>query len=397
MPIHVMHLVRPASGGIREHVRQLAFGMPRGKIRMTVVCPEDSPLLHELPNWIETRTLPLQDGVHPAADIRTIIKFRKLLSDSKVDVLHMHGAKAALIGRAAAVSLRGRLRGHETPKWAGAGRSPVLVYTCHNFIEPENTLLRHAFSFAESKLAAQTDLYIAVSEALNSRLQQQFSLRSDKVVTIYNGISDGVSEGAGDLSRDEIRQLLGVPPNAKVIGTIARLTPEKGVSDLLHAFRLLRESGLDPWLVIIGDGPQKLSLQAEYHDVSHRTRWLGTVESAARLLKGLDLYVQSSRREGFGLAVLEAMRAGAAVVATRCGGLPELIGSEGVSWLVPAGNPHALADKIRQMLTDQAARLRWALQGQQRALANFSAERMIMQTLQVYDRVLGDTIGGMYQ
>ncbi|WP_169332831.1 glycosyltransferase family 4 protein [Effusibacillus pohliae] len=416
MTIRVMHLVRPADGGIREHVKRLAGGLPPREFAAIVVCPAASPLYRELPSSIAKIPLALCDGMHPWSDLRSVLHLRQLLDRQPVDILHMHGAKAALIGRMAA---------------ALAKRQPRLVCTLHNFIAPDNRLLQTLFLNLENRLAARTDRYIAVSNALAEQVRRQIGSTADKVVVVYNGLPPA----AGRFSRRQARTVMNVPQDAVVIGTIARLIPEKGVDDLLLAFRTLVQSGHNCYLAVIGDGPQKRDLQKLSSDLQDRIRWLGAVDEASRLLPGFDLYVQSSRREGFGLAVLEAMREGVPVIATAVGGLPELVGSlgqpvtdtagtpirvnqgidtaclesggnpatdmagwenrgdvcteaAGAGMLVPADDPRRLAGCMQQVLANEQLRRALAIAGRRRAEERFSLERMIRHTIRVYREVL---------
>ncbi|MFC4766110.1 glycosyltransferase [Effusibacillus consociatus] len=374
MPIRVMHVVRPADGGMREHVKQLIWGMPHDQIEPIVACPEESALFCQLPSRVHKIALEVKDGVKPWEDMRSVIALRQQLERHPIDILHMHGAKSALIGRTAA---------------ALAKRKPRLICTVHNFIQPANRILRSTFVTIERKLSSQTDRYIAVSNALAEQLQQQIVRRTDKISIVYNGLAPTKQR----ISRTEARNLMKVPQNVAVIGTIARLIPEKGVADLLLAFRMLTNLGHEAYLVIIGDGPQKEELQELCSDLAARIRWLGSVEEASQLIPGFDLYVQSSHREGFGLAVLEAMREGVAVIATNVGGLPEVIGASRIGInecgaLIPAQSPVMLCQYIQELLCDEERKLALGDAGKRRVQEYFSIDQMIQDTIRVYNEVL---------
>lgn len=372
MPIHVVQLVRPADGGMREHVRELVWGLPHGRIRTTVAAPAESEILQQLPTWVQKQTIAVTDGIHPWRDLQAIFALRDLIDRQQVDILHMHGAKSAMIGRLAALMSK---------------RNPALVCTVHNFVEPANYLMNAAYRNLEQRLARRTDRYIAVSNALARQLKEHMAIGSDKIVTVYNGLSPLKPQ----LARTAARRQLELPERAVVIGTVARLIREKGVDDLLQAFRFLRHKGIDAWLVIMGDGPQRSELQQSASDLSDRIRWTGKVERAARFLKGFDIYVQSSHNEAFGLAVLEAMWSGIPVIATKTGGLPELVGEEEKHGaLVPVRHPEQLSQRLHELLQDREAGHRLAKAGQRRVRQLFSLDRMIADTLAVYQDILSD-------
>lgn len=370
MPMHVLHLVRPADGGIREHVRELIWGLPHGKVRTTVASSEQSALFGQLPSWVKKHSVPMFDGIHPLRDIGSILALRDLLDRQSVDILHMHGAKSALIGRLAALA---------------AHRKPRLICTFHNFVEPTHPVLNFGYRHLEQRLSMHTDRYIAVSNALALQLQQRLSIQPEQIATIYNGLSPIKKQ----LSKKVARTRLQLPENAIAIGTIARLIPDKGIGDLIQAFRLIRKQGYDVWLVIIGEGPQRIELQRSASDMAERIRWTGALENASELLKGLDIYIQSSYKEGFGLAVLEAMWSGIPVIATQTGGLPEVVGeADKYGVLVPVNNPDQLSQNLLTLLRDEGLRQQMAEAGQRRVKERFSADRMVNDTLDVYQNVL---------
>jgi glycosyltransferase involved in cell wall biosynthesis len=357
---------------MREHVRELIWGLPHGSVRTTVAAPAESGLLRQLPTWVRKQTISVTDGVQPWHDLQAILALRDLIDRQQADILHMHGAKAALIGRLAALM---------------SNRKPALVCTVHNFVEPANYLVNAAYRHLEQRLASRTDRYITVSDALARQLKERMAIGPDKIVTVYNGLSPLKQQ----LTRTAARKQLELPEHAVVIGTIARLVPEKGVADLIQAFRFLRKEGVDAWLVIMGDGPQRKELQRSTEDLLDRIRWTGGSARAYRFLKGLDIYIQSSHKEAFGLAVLEAMWSGIPVIATKTGGLPEVVGDEethGV--LVPVHHPEQLSLRLIELQQNREVRQQLAQAGQRRVKQLFSVDRMIADTLAVYHDILSN-------
>lgn len=374
MPVHVTHLVRPADGGLRQHVRELAWGMPPDKLHMTVISPEQSPLLQQLPSWVVKKPLQLQDGIRPGNDLRAVFALREYIDKNDLDILHMHGAKSAFIGRMAALLSK---------------RRPRLICTFHNFIEPNNQLLDLAFRRTEKRLSAYTDCYITVSHALARQLERDCSIFPDKIVTIHNGLPLFTKH----MTRQNARKFFNIPEDVVVVGTIARLLPEKGMADLIHAMQMVGENGYKARLVIIGDGPQRQELETMAADLADCILFTGTVDQASQLLTGIDIYVQSSWREGFGIAVLEAMWCGVPVIATDTGGLPEIVGSDGqFGLLVPVREPNQLSLQITRLIADEQLRKDLGHAGKQRAQKLFSVEHMIQHTFTLYQNVLNGSV-----
>ncbi len=136
-----------------------------------------------------------------------------------------------------------------------------------------------------------------------------------------------------------------MPADALVVGTVARLDPVKHLQTLVEAVAQLAHRGRQVHVLVIGDGPERDSLERETRArrLEHAVHFLGHRDDARAWLPGMDVYVNSSISEGISLTILEAMAAGVPVVATAVGGTPEIVTDE-VGRLVPARDPSALAD-----------------------------------------------------
>jgi len=207
--------------------------------------------------------------------------------------------------------------------------------------------------------------YVAVSRPLARWLRPRLSARI-RVVPL-------VPPRPEPLPAAEARAVLGVGEGVRLVGSIGRLIPDKGFDVLLQAWARLPGALRDGWrLVLIGDGPERrrLAHQAARLGIAGGVIWAGAVPDAGRLAGAFDLYVQASRREGLGLAALEAAAAGVPAVLTRAGGLAE-VARLGAS-AVPPGDPAALAAALAGMLAlDPQARRRAGDAFRRRAAACF--------------------------
>jgi len=145
--------------------------------------------------------------------------------------------------------------------------------------------------------------------------------------------------------------MLGLPPDVFVFGTIARLAPTKGLSYLIDAFREVKEQKPSAHLVLLGDGRCRAELQKQASNMScgDSIHFLGHRENIEQLLKGMDVFVLSSVAEGMPLAILEAIAAGVPCIATRVGGIAEVISSDDIGILVPPKDSEALAKAMIKM------------------------------------------------
>jgi glycosyltransferase involved in cell wall biosynthesis len=193
------------------------------------------------------------------------------------------------------------------------------------------------------------------------------------------------------ITRDQPKTQLGFPPNELLIGSVGRLSPEKGFDLLIQAVVTLRKAGHAVSLAIAGDGdarPHLEQLIAEL-DCQSFVRLLGHVGDPRWLYQALDLFVLSSLREGLPNVVLEAMALEVPVIATRIAGLPKLIedGVDGV--LVPPADLPALTVAMDKLLGDEATRNRLSQAGRQTIESRFAFSRRMERVVAVYDQVLG--------
>jgi glycosyltransferase involved in cell wall biosynthesis len=177
-----------------------------------------------------------------------------------------------------------------------------------------------------------------------------------------------------------------------VLGTAGRLVPLKGITYLIRALALLLRDISNVRLEIAGSGPDRdlLENEVQLHGLQNRVRFLGWQADLACAMAAWDVYVQPSVGEPFGIAALEAMAASLPVVATRDGGLPELVEDGRTGWLVPPRDPVTLADRLHALLLNPAQRRGMGAAGRVRARANFSVDRMVKSISTIYDEVLAE-------
>jgi len=290
------------------------------------------------------------------------------IKQGRFQIVHTHISKAGILGRLAA-------------RCAGA---PVVLHTFHGQVEElsDGSPRSRIFLACERLAARGADALIAVSQETAAGLQALGIGTPGQYVVIPNGI---------DLERfcpEAVRQQVSVA-GAPLIGTIASLTPEKGIDLLLQAFAGLagRHPGLR--LCLVGDGPLRPALQEQARDLglAGRVEFAGNVPDVRPYLAAFDLFVLPSRREGMGRVLLEAMALGRPVVAARAGGIPELVRHGHSGWLVPPEDPAALAAAIDALLREAPRREALARAGRETA-RQFGLEAMIAQVEQLYGALL---------
>jgi glycosyltransferase involved in cell wall biosynthesis len=211
-----------------------------------------------------------------------------------------------------------------------------------------------------------------------------------KLALIYNGIEMPPTPATDRL---RTRQALHIEDDALVIVVLANLIPYKGHRDLIDALSLIKDSMPKPWRVLAigrdeGIG-EELKQRAEALDIAANMIWLGEQAAAERLLAAGDIFVLPSHEEGFSNALLEAMAAELAVIATAVGGNPDAIVADESGILVPPRDPRALAVATKRLAGDPALRRRLGAAARTRVEQRFSLERCVARYERLY-RAIGE-------
>ena len=237
--------------------------------------------------------------------------------------------------------------------------------------------------------------YVVVSHDLQSWLTERVGIRPSKVTYIANGIDPAKFSRA--CIGFEPRKRLGdfAPPGTVLIGNVARLDKVKDHEGLIFAFKLLREkagkNNASARLIIAGEGPQRGELERQIArlGLTETVRLLGNRGDVAHLLAECDVFALSSIAEGMPLTLMEAMAAGLPVVATDVGGVASVVEAGVTGTLVPAGDPHALAEALSAYVADENLRRQHGKAGCARVAAQFSLSTMVSSYVALYDELLG--------
>lgn len=299
---------------------------------------------------------------------RSILRAARAIVSTRADVLHTHGHFAGVVGRLAA-------------------RFVGLRAVVHHLHTVDDTLRRRHVRL-ERLLGRVTRRVVCCSSAVARHARRDLGLPESLLEVVPNGV-----EPAPPIGREESRRLLSNPPSP-VVGCVGSLTPHKGQAVLLRAFASLPKELRAGSLVLVGEGPERPRLErlATELGIGDRLQLPGERRDVRRLLAGFDLLVAPSiGREGLGVAVIEGMDAGLPVIASRVGGLSEVVEDGLTGVLVPENDPDALAAAMARILagSDRGASLGAA--GRRRVEAQFRAERMVRRVESIYEVALEHT------
>ena len=363
VPGVIMILPYMEAGGTERHALHLVRGLLRD-YRVGLLSPDGPMLDRFLELGVAHRAFP-RLGQDPLGGLRAVRRgLRALLDRVPAGVIHVHAApELAVLTRT-------------------VHRSIPVVLTTHGFAV--------ANPAANYRLAARLCRLGRVNRVISvSRWEADMlgrgGLAPGRVRVVHNGIPDPQQPAV------DWRAQLGWPAGAPVVGAVGRLEPVKGFHLLLEALAELQEPpgpawSLPPRLVVVGDGSQRAELErrAGAPDLAGRVHFAGYREDAWRAPGGFDVLVMPSLQEAFPLACLEAMAAGRPVIASRVGGLPEMVEDGRTGLLVPPGDARAVAEALRRMLPDPAAARRMGAAARARFLDQFHVDRMVEQTALIY-------------
>lgn len=314
--------------------------------------------------------------IRPLADLCSIWKLYQLIRRLQPDIVHTQTSKAGVVGRLAA-----RLAG-----------VPIVIHTAHAF--PFHSYLpvpvRWAYIMIERWAAGWTDLLMVDTESVRADgLRYRIVRNPAQIVTVPMGI-DLKKFSPSPQGFDNLRRTMGLRPNDLVVGTVARLVPDKGLECFLEMAARLRASRSDVRFLIVGDGPLRgdleqkagrLGIGADVVFAGHRT-------DVPHLMQAMDLFVLPTLREGFGVVFAEAMAMGKATVGSRIGPVAEVVEDGVTGYLASPDDPDAFAAHALDLLNDEQKRHAFGEAGRRRVEARFSEARMCETIEQHYQRLL---------
>jgi glycosyltransferase involved in cell wall biosynthesis len=296
-------------------------------------------------------------------DLLAVAKLAQYLRHTGTAIIHTHGYKADAYGY-----------------FASRVAPCRAVATCHNWTNRTSALL--SYGRVDKLLLRQFDQVIAVSENVQSMLFQS-GFTPDQIALVHNGIDTA-----------HFRRLVGLmePAEPFRIGALSRLSAEKGMDVLVRALPLVLRRFPQATCVIAGEGAQReqLTSLASKLGVSHALTLQGFCSGTAQFLSRCAVVAHPSRMDGMPLAILEAMSAGKAIVASNVGEIPLLLDHGKAGILVPPGSPEALAGGLVCMLENDAERKHYGDAAQMRARKLYDSAAMAREYLSLYEQCTND-------
>ncbi len=382
IPIRVLHpITRLIIGGAQENTMLTAdYHNTDGRYQVDIVSGPQTGPEGSLIEEVRQRGIPLTimpeivREINPVKDGTAVLKLKQIMQEGGYQIVHTHSSKAGVLGR-----------------WAAhLADVPIIIHTVHgwSFHDRMSPAKRQMYVLLEKFAARFSQAMIVVSpQDIEKGLAQGIGRRQD-----YHLIRSGVELerfGHPQTPPAVIRQQLGIPADALVVGSVTRLSPQKAPLDLVAAFAHIYKKQPAAWFIIVGDGPLRPEVEADLAaaDIADRVILTGLRRDIPELMAAFDVFVLSSLWEGLPRVLPQAMATGLPIVTTRADGSAEAVVDGENGFLVERGEPQALAQKILALLDDGELRERMGENGRARAHI-FGARKMAQDIDALYQKLL---------
>ncbi len=373
-PLKIAHLLDTDQfAGTEQQVLSLSDALRQSGACPYIVCRRASPLQQAA----QARALPTLPLLGEAGFPQTTRRLTQALRAEGMDLVHVHNGRMLLLA-----ALMRRQAGLPTVM-----TQHFLAPQSTNYRGPKRLAARMAHAWANRRL----DHILAISESVRRAMMQREHIGPDRITTVWNGLAPLTAPTTARCQA--LRRELGITDAQPMCVTLARLTPEKGLSYLLHSIASLRKDWPQARFVLAGEGALRQTLQDQAHSlgIADAVIFTGFRADATDILAASDLCVLPSLAEPFGLVLLEAMALSKPIVATRAGGPLEIVLDEETGLLVPPADPDALAQGIERLLANPSLAQNMGQAGFARFTRHFTAREMAQKTLTVYQAVCRKT------
>ncbi len=327
----------------------------------------------------------LRRDVDPLSDLRAFWQMLKLLRQLRPNIVHTHMAKAGAIGRQATIAYNAL--------WA-RDRPAKLVHTYHGhvlegyFSVPKTAV----FLTAERLLARRTDALVAVSRRIRDELLDTYRIgQADRFQVVPLGFDLSSLASIDDAARRQAREELELPPHAKIITWVGRLTAIKQPEIYLQAAELIAQRFPQAIFLVVGDGELRSQAESTAHrmQIASRVRFLGWRGDLARIYGAADLLMLTSRNEGTPVALIEAMAAGLPSVSPDVGGIRDVVTDPGLGIVVQNGTPESLSAEACALLASPDRCRQIGESARRSAVGRYGFARLATDITALYRDLLG--------
>lgn len=352
----VLHIEtgRHLYGGAKQ-VAYIIEGLHKRGVDNILVCQQGSAIATEVSQMAEVHQLSLRGDV----DFRLLFQVRKLIKQYRPDVIHCHSRRGA--------DIWGGIAGH-------LSHLPTVLSRRVDNLEP-GWLVHRKYSWY--------DRVICISEGIRQVLLKQ-GVPEQKVITVRSAID--VTAWSEHCSREAFDNEFNTQPEQLILGMVAQLIPRKGHSLVLQAMQQLAADYPDLQLICFGQGPLRQALEQEAIErgLQDRVQFTGFRDDLPKWLGCIDMLVHPALTEGLGISLIQAAACSVPVIASRAGGMPEIVRDQLNGLLIEPGDLSALKQAMKRLIDEPHTRQQFGKAGRQLVEQEFSIEQMVEGNLAVY-------------
>ncbi|MBC6004076.1 MAG: glycosyltransferase family 4 protein [Paeniclostridium sordellii] len=346
-------------GGTEKYIHDIIKNLDLEKYNLHICCRSNTDF-HKSINKIDSKELSIVAlNISKTNFFNSISFLKKYINKNNIDIIHSNGIFAELIS-------------------SMAGKKIKKISTVHGFSDKDRMdrsfVERKLFRILEKILFNSSELYIAVSKSIEVYLIN-LGLQKEKIRVINHGI-EIIKENNIETVNNKI-----------VIGSVGRIEKVKGYKYLVKAVANIINSGYLVECIIVGDGEEKeeiLKLSRELK-IENYINLVGFKSNIYDYIKKMDIYVQPSLNESFGISILEAMNVYRPIIASNVGGIPEIINNNIDGLLFEAGDYDELSDKIAYLINNKERRLELGINGHKKLIDQFDIKKSIKKLEELYD------------
>ena len=366
MPITVLHIIGTLRwGGAQMCLKSIVEHKDKRQVRHIIYSLRKKPIEVSIDSEVVVTA-------YPNYDPRKLFELCRICRRYRVDIIHAHLHKPAILALLSAFFCKAKIILHE--------HGPIF---------------RKGIQFSLYRLLlrifrCKADLFIAVSNATSKRLINKAHVNPNKITILHNPV-DPTRFDPDHTRRDQSRKQCHIAPDDIVLGFVGRLHHVKGVDILIDAMALLLKKSPHYLLLILGDGPQRAALKAKAQSLAihDRIRFLGFQENVPQLIEAFDIAVVPSRQEPFGIVAVEFMQAKIPMVCSAADGLAELVNHD-LTALVPAENTAGQLSNCVERLTRDPVLQERLVDSAYRVSRKFSIESYLENINKMYRRLIAE-------
>lgn len=374
--VHTLPVISGSSAIVLLTMR----GLPKAEYEPHLATASDGPfteqargfgfMVHQIPH--------MQNPINPWKDLLAVIELVHLMKRERVDIVHSCNSRAGILARVSAkiAGVRGVV--HSVMGYAFLYEVPPITKWFYIVIERIAAHLCHKLIFISLPMMKWGKRY-------NMATQK-------KAVLIYSGIDEKGFDIKIDICKK--KKEFGIKPDELVVGLVSKLWEGKGHIDFLNAAKVVLDSGIKAKFMLIGEGylRERLEKYAKKIGIDEECIFTGFRKDIPDITSILDISVLPSHWEGMGRVLLEAIYLGKPIVATRVGGIPDIVKENKNGFLVRVGDVRGLAERILQLLKDGDLRERMGSWGRSHFREEWTSRWMCQQIESVYREVVYGTI-----